>query len=74
MRSAGYPPKPQPGTGWRSVTLRRAAAGIPAAVRAGPQTMAVLDVGSGHTDPQLVIPSGGVVRVDGAARRITVTY
>jgi muramoyltetrapeptide carboxypeptidase LdcA involved in peptidoglycan recycling len=36
--------------------------------------MAVLDVGSGHTDPQLVIPSGGVVRVDGAARRITVTY
>jgi muramoyltetrapeptide carboxypeptidase LdcA involved in peptidoglycan recycling len=39
-----------------------------------PQTMAVLDVDFGHTDPQLVIPYGGLVRVDGAARRITVTY
>jgi len=39
-----------------------------------PQTMAVFDVDFGHTDPQLVIPYGGVVRVDGPARRITVTY
>ncbi|GGU96224.1 LD-carboxypeptidase [Kitasatospora herbaricolor] len=39
-----------------------------------PDTMAVFDVDLGHTDPQLVIPYGGLVRVDGPARRITVTY
>jgi muramoyltetrapeptide carboxypeptidase LdcA involved in peptidoglycan recycling len=39
-----------------------------------PQAMAVFDVDLGHTDPQLVIPYGGMVRVDGPARRITVTY
>ncbi|MFI6865110.1 S66 peptidase family protein [Streptomyces sp. NPDC050421] len=39
-----------------------------------PETMAVLDVDIGHTDPQLVIPYGGRIRVDGVARRIVVTY
>jgi muramoyltetrapeptide carboxypeptidase LdcA involved in peptidoglycan recycling len=39
-----------------------------------PETMAVFDVDLGHTDPQVVIPYGGRVRVDGPARRITVTY
>ncbi|WP_172387540.1 S66 peptidase family protein [Streptomyces sp. MNP-20] len=39
-----------------------------------PDTMAVFDVDLGHTDPQYVIPYGGVVRVDGSQRRITVTY
>ncbi|MFE7607246.1 S66 family peptidase [Streptomyces celluloflavus] len=39
-----------------------------------PDTLVVFDVDLGHTDPQLVIPYGGTVRVDGAARRITVTY
>lgn len=39
-----------------------------------PDTTIVFDVDYGHTDPQLVIPYGGVVRVDGPARRITVTY
>ncbi len=39
-----------------------------------PDTMAVFDVDLGHTDPQLVIPYGGNVRVDGPGRRITVTY
>lgn len=39
-----------------------------------PDTMAVFDVDLGHTDPQVVIPYGGLIRVDGAARRITVTY
>ncbi|WP_030677360.1 S66 family peptidase [Streptomyces cellulosae] len=34
----------------------------------------VFDVDFGHTDPQLVIPYGGTVRVDGPSRRITVTY
>ncbi|MET7699068.1 S66 peptidase family protein [Streptomyces sp. NPDC005485] len=36
--------------------------------------MVVFDVDFGHTDPQLVIPYGGTIRVDGPARRITVTY
>lgn len=39
-----------------------------------PDTMAVLDVDLGHTDPQMVIPYGGNIRVDGPARRIVVTY
>jgi muramoyltetrapeptide carboxypeptidase LdcA involved in peptidoglycan recycling len=39
-----------------------------------PRAMAVFDVDLGHTDPQVVIPYGGMVRVDGPARRITVTY
>ncbi|GGV71792.1 LD-carboxypeptidase [Streptomyces longisporoflavus] len=39
-----------------------------------PDTMAVFDVDLGHTDPQLVIPVGGRIRVDGQARRIFVTY
>ena len=39
-----------------------------------PDTTIVFDVDLGHTDPQLVIPYGGLVRVDGPARRITVTY
>jgi muramoyltetrapeptide carboxypeptidase LdcA involved in peptidoglycan recycling len=39
-----------------------------------PDMLAVFDVDLGHTDPQLVIPYGGTVRVDGPARRITVLY
>ncbi|MGW3494986.1 S66 family peptidase [Streptomyces sp. NPDC001020] len=39
-----------------------------------PDTLVVFDVDLGHTDPQVVIPYGGTVRVDGPARRITVTY
>ncbi|MFI9824717.1 S66 peptidase family protein [Streptomyces sp. NPDC052013] len=39
-----------------------------------PDTLVVFDVDLGHTDPQLVIPYGGLARVDGPARRITVTY
>ncbi|MEG8280867.1 S66 family peptidase [Streptomyces sp. AHA2] len=39
-----------------------------------PDATVVLDVDFGHTDPQLVIPYGGTVRVDGPGRRITVTY
>ncbi|WP_406370933.1 LD-carboxypeptidase [Streptomyces sp. NBC_00647] len=39
-----------------------------------PDMMVVFDVDLGHTDPQIVIPYGGLIRVDGPARRITVTY
>ncbi|MFG3342909.1 S66 peptidase family protein [Glycomyces sp. NPDC048151] len=39
-----------------------------------PSTPAVLGVDFGHTDPQLVIPYGGTVRVDGDNRTLTATY
>jgi muramoyltetrapeptide carboxypeptidase LdcA involved in peptidoglycan recycling len=39
-----------------------------------PEAMIVFDVDFGHTDPQVVIPYGGRVRLDGPARRITVWY
>jgi muramoyltetrapeptide carboxypeptidase LdcA involved in peptidoglycan recycling len=39
-----------------------------------PDTMIVFDVDLGHTDPQVVIPVGGTIRVDGPQRAITVTY
>ncbi|SCE73538.1 S66 family peptidase [Micromonospora mirobrigensis] len=34
----------------------------------------VFDVDLGHTDPQLIVPNGGEVRVDAAERRISVRY
>jgi muramoyltetrapeptide carboxypeptidase LdcA involved in peptidoglycan recycling len=39
-----------------------------------PEVMAVFDVDFGHTDPQLIIPYGGEVTVDGLGRRIVVRY
>jgi muramoyltetrapeptide carboxypeptidase LdcA involved in peptidoglycan recycling len=39
-----------------------------------PDVMAVFDVDFGHTDPQVVVPVGGWIRVDGQERRITVRY
>jgi muramoyltetrapeptide carboxypeptidase LdcA involved in peptidoglycan recycling len=42
--------------------------------RYGQNPLIVFDVDFGHTEPQLIIPTGGRIRVDGIARRITVTY
>ncbi|MFH9730730.1 S66 peptidase family protein [Streptomyces sp. NPDC017260] len=39
-----------------------------------PGATIVFDVDFGHTDPQVVLPYGGTVRVDGPSRRVTVTY
>jgi len=39
-----------------------------------PDATVVLNVDIGHTDPQLIVPYGGTIRVDGPARRITVRY
>ncbi|GAB1819574.1 S66 family peptidase [Herbidospora sp. RD11066] len=39
-----------------------------------PEAPVVFDVDFGHTDPQVVIPYGGVMRIDGPARKITVVY
>lgn len=58
----------------RSYTTEQREAVLRALAAYAPQTMAVFDVDFGHTDPQLVIPYGGLVSVDGPARRITVTY
>ncbi|MET7619570.1 S66 peptidase family protein [Streptomyces sp. NPDC005408] len=55
-------------------TTEQREAVLRALVAYAPRTMAVFDVDLGHTDPQLVIPYGGSVRVDGPGRRITVTY
>ncbi|WP_326560962.1 S66 family peptidase [Micromonospora sp. NBC_01796] len=39
-----------------------------------PDAIAVFGLDVGHTDPQLIIPYGGLARVDSTARRITVRY
>ena len=39
-----------------------------------PGTTVVFDIDFGHTDPQLIIPYGGLVRIDGPARTISVRY
>jgi muramoyltetrapeptide carboxypeptidase LdcA involved in peptidoglycan recycling len=39
-----------------------------------PEATVVLGVDFGHTDPQLVMPYGGLIRVDGPNRRIAVRY
>jgi muramoyltetrapeptide carboxypeptidase LdcA involved in peptidoglycan recycling len=39
-----------------------------------PNAMIVFDVDFGHTDPQLIIPNGGDIRLDGPAREIHVRY
>jgi muramoyltetrapeptide carboxypeptidase LdcA involved in peptidoglycan recycling len=39
-----------------------------------PHATVVFDLDIGHTDPQLILPYGGMIRVDSAARKITVRY
>ncbi len=39
-----------------------------------PEVPVVLDVDFGHTDPQLVMPDGGDVRIDPVAGTISVRY
>ncbi|MFC6019494.1 S66 peptidase family protein [Plantactinospora solaniradicis] len=39
-----------------------------------PDAVLVFDLEIGHTDPQLIVPYGGEVRVDATAKRITVRY
>jgi muramoyltetrapeptide carboxypeptidase LdcA involved in peptidoglycan recycling len=39
-----------------------------------PTAMIVFNVDLGHTDPQWVLPYGGLLTVDGPARRITAHY
>jgi muramoyltetrapeptide carboxypeptidase LdcA involved in peptidoglycan recycling len=39
-----------------------------------PDAMVVFNVDFGHTDPQLVLPYGGDIRIDGPNRTIAVCY
>jgi muramoyltetrapeptide carboxypeptidase LdcA involved in peptidoglycan recycling len=39
-----------------------------------PDTMAVFGLDFGHTDPQHVLPYGGLIEVDGVQRNVKVTY
>jgi muramoyltetrapeptide carboxypeptidase LdcA involved in peptidoglycan recycling len=39
-----------------------------------PSALLVFDLDIGHTDPQLIVPYGGTIRVDGPAREIHVRY
>jgi len=39
-----------------------------------PDAVVVFDVDFGHTDPQVILPYGGAIRVDGPARTIAVRY
>ncbi|WP_105973893.1 S66 family peptidase [Streptomyces geranii] len=66
-----HPNSPEEGA--RYAAEQRAA--VQRALRAyAPGLMTVFDVDFGHTDPQIVLPYGGSIRVDGPDRRITVTY
>lgn len=42
--------------------------------RYNPTAMAVFNIDLGHTDPQWILPYGGMVTVDGPARRIIAHY
>ena len=42
--------------------------------RYAPDGLVVFNVDFGHTDPQLIMPVGGRIRLDGVARRIWVAY
>ena len=39
-----------------------------------PRLPVVWGVDFGHTDPQVVLPSGGEITVDAVAREVAVTY
>jgi muramoyltetrapeptide carboxypeptidase LdcA involved in peptidoglycan recycling len=47
---------------------------LKAVSRYAPDALVVANVDFGHTDPQLIMPVGGHIRIDGTSRRIWVTY
>lgn len=42
--------------------------------RYNPDAVVCVGVPFGHTRPQWIVPHGGVVRLDGAARTVTASY
>ncbi|GAB3798806.1 S66 family peptidase [Micromonospora zhanjiangensis] len=55
------------------VTAQRAAV-TRALAEYAPDAVVVFDLDVGHTDPQLILPYGGTVRVDGTTRRVHARY
>jgi muramoyltetrapeptide carboxypeptidase LdcA involved in peptidoglycan recycling len=55
-------------------TMDERAAVLAAMAAYNPDATIVFDVDFGHTDPQLIIPYGGLVRIDGPSRMISVRY
>ena len=55
-------------------TIAQEGAIMAALVEYHPQALVVFNMDFGHTDPQFVVPNGGVIRIDGFERRIWVTY
>ena len=58
----------------RAYRAAQRAAVLRAFAEYAPEAMIVFDVEFGHTEPQVVLPYGGLIRVDGPARRLTVSY
>lgn len=58
----------------REYVERQRAALLAALAEYHPDAVCVTGVDFGHTDPQLVMPHGGLFRVDGVEQQITVTY
>jgi len=55
--------------------LREQADAIKRALREyNSEAMVVFNVDFGHTDPQVILPSGGHIRIDGIQKRMFVTY
>ncbi len=66
--------QPNSPAGKAQYTREQREAVLNAIVEYHPDVPVVFGVDFGHTDPQLVIPSGGAVTVDGSRRKIYVTY
>ncbi|MEO3775314.1 S66 peptidase family protein [Micromonospora sp. B11E3] len=58
----------------RAYVAEQRAAVTRALAEYAPDAVVVFDLDIGHTDPQLIVPYGGEVEVDAAARRIRVRY
>lgn len=66
--------KPNPPQEKRAYVAAQRAAVSRALSEYAPNAVVVYDLDIGHTDPQLILPYGGTVRVDPTARRLTVRY
>jgi len=65
---------PRPPAERAAYRAEQRAAVLAALATYNPDAMAVFDLDLGHTDPQLVLPYGGRVTVDGPARQVMAHY
>ncbi|WP_329107373.1 LD-carboxypeptidase [Micromonospora sp. NBC_01699] len=66
--------QPKDAEGKRAYTEAQRAAVLRVLAEYNPDAVAVFGLDVGHTDPQLIVPYGGLARIDPTARRITVRY